>query len=398
MSVKISKWSLLLAAGAAVGLGGCQTGKTAENRPGAEFSSGLAALLEEDAAPAFDSASFDDLLADSGDPDELEELIQSSYETLERAFLDAEEAPLAVAVADEPEVVSEPTTDLPVSEDVLATFSSEYESGGAGLEALMSEAAPAAALPAAETGAFSMIQAAARDLAEAILGQMPFSLNPVEDAVALVGLESLVPGISDTALEIGMLTDEERAYVEAAQRLNEAARSMDGDPDAAADVAQQISMDIAETRPIRVTRAELCTRVDGYGQYMPFASDRFVAGKRHRVIVYVEVDRLGHTIESPALGETTPQFSVELTQRIEVYHSADDVLAMATPTLTDHRVGRNRFRDYYLVTAVDLPETLSVGEYKIKVTMRDASDDGVSQAFIPLTVVADASAVPTDTP
>jgi hypothetical protein len=47
---------------------------------------------------------------------------------------------------------------------------------------------------------------------------------------------------------------------------------------------------------------------------------------------------------------------------------------------------------------VDLPATLSVGEYKIKVTIRDASDDGVSQAVIPLTIVADSSALDIGTP
>jgi hypothetical protein len=157
-------------------------------------------------------------------------------------------------------------------------------------------------------------------------------------------------------------------------------------------------MDLAETRPIAITRASLCTRVDGYGQFTTFASNRFVAGKRQRVIVYVEVDRLGHETMSPAPGEMTPQYAVELTQKIEVFHSADDVLALATPTLTDRRVGRNRFRDYYVVTAVDLPKTLSIGDYQIKVTMRDAADDGVAQVMIPLTIVANASALVDDTP
>lgn len=394
MSVKISMWSLLVAAGAAVGLGGCQSATTTAAQPGAEFSSGLAALLEEEAVPAFDAADFDELLADTSEPDELEALIQSSFETLERAFLDAESEPTPVVVADEPEVFEEPAAEMPVSDEVLASFGGEFGAGGSGLEALMSEAAVAAPAAAVEADPFAMIQVAAQELANAILGQLPFSMNPVEDAVTLVGLESLVPGVSEAALEGGLLTDEERAYLEAALRLTGAARSIGSDPDAAADMAQQISMDIAETRPIRITRAELCTRVDGYGQYTPFASSRFVAGKRHRVIVYVEVDRLGHTAQTPAAGDTTPRWAVELTQRIEVYHSADDVLAMATPTLTDRRVGRNRFRDYYLVTAVDLPETLSIGEYKIKVTMRDASDDAVAQAVVPLTVVADQSALP----
>jgi len=397
MNAKISKLSLLVAAGAAVGLGGCQAGKTTAAGAETEFSSGLAALIASEQGPGVDAALMDDLLASTGSETELEAMIQSSYETLARAFENAETEP----VAEETVVLSEerePETtivDVPLVADEVLASSSGFDAGGAGLAALMAESAVAA--PAAEMSAAAMIRSSAEELADAILAQLPFSMSPVEDAVALVGLEGLVPGVSESAIEGGVLSDEEVSYIRAALRLSEALRTVETDPDAAVDTAQQIAMDISESRPIRIMRAELCTRVEGYGQYTTFASKRFVAGKRHRVIVYVEVDRLGHTVETPATGETAPRYAVELAQRIEVYHSADDVLALATPKLTDRRVGRNRFRDYYLVTAVDLPETLSIGEYKIKVTMRDNSDDGVSQAVIPLTIVADQSAL-TDTP
>lgn len=400
MNAKISKLSLLVAAGAAVGLGGCQAGKTAAAGPETEFSSGLAALIASEQGPGVDADTMEDLLASTGNENDLEAMIQSSYETLARAFQNAETEPAvaetvpteALALTDESELTME---DAPLEASEVLGSSSGFEASSAGLAALMAESSVAA--PAAEMSAASMIRSAAEELADAILTQLPFSMSPVEDAVALVGLEGLVPGVSESAIEGGVLSDEEVSYIRAALRLSEALRTVETDPDAAVDTAQQIAMDISESRPIRITRAELCTRVEGYGQYTTFATKRFVAGKRHRVIVYVEVDRLGHTLETPATGETTPRYAVELAQRIEVYHSADDVLALATPKLTDRRVGRNRFRDYYLVTAVDLPETLSIGDYKIKVTMQDNSDEGMSQAVIPITIVADQSAL-IDTP
>lgn len=401
MNAKISKLSLLVTAGAAVGLGGCQAGKTTASGPETEFSSSIAALVASESGPGVDAAIMEDLLASGGGENDLEALIQSSYETLARAFEDAESEPTAVAALDDGPSLEDAgalaavtEVETPAGEEVLAS-SSAYNADGAGLAALMAEASVAA--PAVEMSATAVIRSTAEELADAIISQLPFSTSPVEDAVALVGLEGLVPGVSDAVLTGGVLSEEEVSYIRAALKLSEALRSVETDPDAAVDTAQQIAMDISESRPIRIARAELCTRVEGYGQYTPFASKRFVAGKRHRVIVYVEVDRLGHTVETPATGETSPRFAVELAQRIEVYHSADDVLALATPSLTDRRVGRNRFRDYYLVTAVDLPETLSIGEYKIKITMRDHSDDGVSQAVIPLTIVADRSAL-VDTP
>ncbi len=401
MNAKILKVSMLLAAGAAVGLGGCQSGTRAQSEPGGEFSSGLAALLDDRSGPSLDASSIEDLLADGGEPSDLETMIQSSYETLERAFMDAETMPEPVTVAQTP-VEAEPTViETPEEpEDVLASLPAEYDASGAGLAALVAETgieSPAAELEEVIDPA-TAIRSASRELADAILAQMPFSMNPADDALALLGLESLVPGVSEAAIAGGTLSDEEQAYVESLLRFMDSVRALELDPDAPVDTAAQVAMDLSASRPVRIVQAELCTRVEGYGQYTRFPSNKFVAGRGQRVIVYVEIDRIGHETVSPASGETTPRFAVELTQKIEVYHASDDVLALATPTLKDRRVGRNRFRDYYVVTALDLPATLSVGEYKIKVTIRDASDDGVSQAVIPLTIVADASALDSGTP
>jgi hypothetical protein len=399
MNAKILKVSMLLAAGAAVGLGGCQSASRTQGEPGTEFSSGLAALLKDRTGPSVDASSIEDLLADSGETSDLESMIQSSYETLERAFMDAETVPEPIVVAAEPAASQSVLVEPAAEEDVLASLPANYDASGAGLAALVAESGGEEAIPEAEDAdPATAIRSASRELADAILAQMPYSMTPADDALALLGLESLVPGVSEAAIAGGTLSDEEQAYVESLLRFMDAVRALELDPDAPVDTAQQVAMDLAQSRPIRIVQAQLCTRVDGYGQYTRFPTNRFVAGRGQRVIVYVEVDRIGHETVSPASGETTPRFAVELTQKIEVYHSSDDVLALATPTLKDRRVGRNRFRDYYVVTAVDLPATLSVGEYKIKVTIRDASDDGVSQAVIPLTIVADSSALNIGTP
>jgi hypothetical protein len=399
MNAKILKVSMLLAAGAAVGLGGCQSASRTQGEPGTEFSSGLAALLKDRTGPSVDASSIEDLLADRSDTSDLESMIQSSYETLERAFMDAETVPEPIVVAAEPAAAQPVLVEPAAEEDVLASLPANYDALGAGLAALVAESGGEEAIPEAEDAdPATAIRSASRELADAILAQMPYSMTPADDALALLGLESLVPGVSEAAIAGGTLSDEEQAYVESLLRFMDAVRALELDPDAPVDTAQQVAMDLAQSRPIRIVQAQLCTRVEGYGQYTRFPTNRFVAGRGQRVIVYVEVDRIGHETVSPASGETTPRFAVELTQKIEVYHSSDDVLALATPTLKDRRVGRNRFRDYYVVTAVDLPATLSVGEYKIKVTIRDASDDGVSQAVIPLTIVADSSALNIGTP
>ncbi len=380
--------STAAAAAVLLSLSACQSAR--QNAQGTiidEYSAGLAALRSGSVSPEFPEARVSDLLAAEGTTSSLDELVRASQQAFAEILARTETSRDEIVVMDPPETV---IASAPV-----------YDEDSAGLGALMSDSS--AVMPSITQAPASLsTRDIARQLAQALTNQLFTSTQPLIDALALLGLDGLAPGAIDAALEVHLLSPEERRHLDAARAFLESVRaSADGDDDAPADTAQQIALDLSETRPLRIVRAELCSRVDGYGQFATFEPSVFIAGRRNRVIVYVEVDRFRHAEVTPSsnvYGTGAGHYAVELTQRVEIYHKADNVLAMATPVLADRRVSRNRFRDYYVVTAIDLPQTLTVGQYEVKITMRDRADNSLAQAVVPLTIVADASAILADHP
>lgn len=369
--------SVLASASLLVTLPACQGSRKHAALDG--YNAGLAVLAGEAeglAVPSREAAQ--ELLASDGSS--LSELIDASTKALDELF-ESDLAPL-LSGTDEPRVFEAPSPITPAADGAAAE--------SAGLEALAGETAPDE--PSPTEAHVPQLSELARDIVDAIVAGLGSSEHPLEDALALLGLDTLVPGAANAPTEHDVLSPAEQAQFEAARSLLDAIRTGEDDPDAAADAAEQIALDLADQMPLKLDRAELCSRVEGYGQYTRFEGNTFVAGRPHRVILYVELSRFGHTVIPGTDGE--PRFAVDLTQRVEIYHEPDGVLAMATPTLADRRVSRNRFRDYYVVTALDLPATLSVGRYGIRVTMRDRSDDSVAEVVVPLTIVADSSALP----
>ena len=72
------------------------------------------------------------------------------------------------------------------------------------------------------------------------------------------------------------------------------------------------------------------------------------------------------------MGEGDGQWVVNLGQTLSLYHT-DGTLAWKRTEQVLRDVSRNVRRDYYLVQRIDLPPTLSVGTYNLKVTVRDLS-------------------------
>lgn len=133
-------------------------------------------------------------------------------------------------------------------------------------------------------------------------------------------------------------------------------------------------------------RAELCTRVNGFGRYETFPANRFIAGRAQPVIVYTEVDRFGHRESTGSDG--TPRYEIELSQRLELYHVADNLNTWNRAAEVDKTVSRNLVRDYYLINQVTLPANLTIGKYHLKVVMRDLVSGHAAETIIPIEIVA----------
>jgi len=217
--------------------------------------------------------------------------------------------------------------------------------------------------------------------------------DPYALAIRLAGLLAGEENASDRlAALIDRLPVEQRAVARAVADIVSRAGS---DPVALTDalVAQADALD--EARPVRIRTLALCSRVEGFGRYTELGSTTFVAGTRMRMVIYTEVDHFDRTEIGRSSGgslsepDREPGFEIRLSQELQLYHEADGLLAWRRPEeVTAYRT-RSRPRDFFVVNQIELPRSLTVGAYRLKVVMRDLGDLSVDERIIPIRVVAD---------
>jgi hypothetical protein len=278
----------------------------------------------------------------------------------------------------------EPTLAAPTA-DVLAASSAAWNSLPP-----PKAARPAAPSQLAQADPDEPVAELARRMA-ALLRGVPGS-EKVPDAVALAAIESVRPGIlSDLESEGNVLgrrlsEQDRRTLIDARERTLK-------DPDKAGEALVRSLARITPPSRLKVLRAQLCRRVEGYGRYEPFASDTFAAGAPIRMIVYTEIDgfaarpaREGDPVQPSApLGE---QLSVELAQSLTLYHDPSGLQAWHVPAQRVVETSRVKRRDFYLIHRVELPATLTVGRYLLKVTVTDKTTGVSDEVNLPINVVA----------
>lgn len=213
--------------------------------------------------------------------------------------------------------------------------------------------------------------------------------DPYLLAVRLAGLTAagLSPAEAEAVIE-GLAVDER----ESARAVLDVLTTTGGDPAALADTIAERAERLSESRPIRVGHAALCSRVEGFGRYTELPSNSFVAGQPMRTVVYTEVEHFDHQPASAKQGSVDSSggdWEIRLSQELLLYHAADGLLAWRQPEeVTIYRT-KTRLRDFFVVNRVDLPRSLTVGSYRLKIVMRDLADRSVDERIIPISVVAD---------
>ena len=231
-------------------------------------------------------------------------------------------------------------------------------------------------------------EALARELASILASLASTSDDPGSAALALASLEMLLPNDGGALVDEGVLSDAELASLEATRSFLRSMSSAGSiaSPAQVSTELESIKMQLDAWAGLTIKKAALCTNVDGYGRYETFPSYRFVAGVAQPVIVYVELERFAQRELVGPDGQA--RFETKLSQRLELYHVADDLNTWnrAAETVTDET--RNRLRDYYLTNKVTLPANLGVGRYHLKVVMRDLIGERLSETIVPIEIVA----------
>ncbi|MEO0632425.1 MAG: hypothetical protein AAFY46_17110, partial [Planctomycetota bacterium] len=168
-----------------------------------------------------------------------------------------------------------------------------------------------------------------------------------------------------------------------------------GDPQRVREVLLDAAEGLREHARVHIVRAELCERAPGFGSYVPLERRTFLAGRTNRVVVYAEVDHFGLRPASEAEAAVEgDRVAADLKQEMELYLRAGDPNPTWQRTVNWlPRTSRRGFRDLFVATPIELPATLSVGEYDLKIRIVDEVSGAQDEATIPIRLVADASAL-----
>ena len=141
-------------------------------------------------------------------------------------------------------------------------------------------------------------------------------------------------------------------------------------------------------QPLQIEALRLCRRVDSYGVYEPFATTRFLAGQKNRVLAYVELENFKH--EPLEDG----RYEVRLEQSVELFDATGETTVWRQGPVQLVDVSRNKRRDFFIVYPIDLPARLPAGGYRLKVRIADKHTGSLcEQTLHDIKIVADRALV-----
>lgn len=132
----------------------------------------------------------------------------------------------------------------------------------------------------------------------------------------------------------------------------------------------------AATDSLEVRSLAFCTEIESYGQIKTFPGNRFDSGQQ--VILYCE-------IENFTAKKTENGFETNLQGSYDIYN-ADDEKVVSQPLPADAQVSSNYLRDYFIAYQMHLPPQLSVGTYRMQLTMEDVNGKKYGQGTIPFEI------------
>jgi hypothetical protein len=228
---------------------------------------------------------------------------------------------------------------------------------------------------------------------------MPFALYKVlrlklktHDAAAIAAIESMRPGCiaeleqPTSFLGSALSAEDRQTLVEARERVRLLGL-------AGVDDVKKHMKGIAPGPSLTIARSALCTKVSGFGNFVPYPTNVFRAGSNIRAIVYIELENFVTRAarNGDQIAKDTPvdqQVSVDISQSISIFQDAGGMLAWHSPPKEITDTSRSRRRDFYLIQQIELPRTLAIGRYNIKVLIKDLGNNAEAEVIIPISIVA----------
>ena len=339
----------------------------------------LEALIAEQAAQLAEA--YGTPIEDVAEPDPITD---SSLSNLLGADGDAVDSQAETAAGDDPTADSQ--------EDAVAPPTAVAEAA----QPVPIEPDPGVEPPAPVPSELDLLYA---QLDEALGQEIDTTSEPLRAAVALIAmaaaqgkdpLEAIGP---NTRAGAALSPQERESAAAVAEMLSSVLSPGEVSEEDRATALRTLSDRLNRSMGLNIPRALLCTEVRGFGRYTPFPRTDFLAGRRIRALLYVEVDRFEHReVDTSNLGglPVEERWAIDLTQTLELYHDGEgEILAWKRPEEIVVETSRNKQRDFYLLTEISLPETLTVGSYQLKIIIKDRVAGARTETLIPIGIVAD---------
>jgi len=258
------------------------------------------------------------------------------------------------------------------------------------------EVAPAPSAPAAATQANTALElppavptdskALGRLLADSLAREGAASETPLQSWFGFAAL-----AINDPTLELpkgfgdDLLPAERERVLEAHaafMSLGRALREGRGNIDRA--TIDRLTAALGGGPKLAIPKVELCTRVESFGRFDAIATKRFPARRSTRFIAYTELDGFTSLLEQG-------KFTTRLATRVSIEAQSDGTEVWTrspewTAVVDASEVRRTQF---FVGEIVTLSDSLSVGGYLLKVTVRDESTGASVTSSMPFQIVAD---------
>ena len=164
-------------------------------------------------------------------------------------------------------------------------------------------------------------------------------------------------------------------------------------PQRIGEAMDRAALELAAVLPVRINDVALATDIHGFASYDAFERYSFQAGQVNRVLVYTEPVQFESrpTANPSSQGEAANAgaYEVLLGLELRLFNERGSMLAWRRPEeRVAIRSGRPR-SEIYMGTLIELPASLTVGRYQLKVIVRDLADGSEDERVIPIEIVAD---------
>lgn len=225
------------------------------------------------------------------------------------------------------------------------------------------------------------------DMSRELYAESAYSDMPMRELLAIASQALIDPTRTLDPNALPDLTEREREVFGTLQTFfADLGKELRGDCDPEAVVVDAVSRlrDQLIVEPqLSIRTIALCSRVQSFGNYDELKSRTFLAQRDTRFGLYIEVENYVSELNK------NNEWITELSREIIIYTDRDGIAVAKEDWQLAVDTAKHKRTDFYVAQLVELPPSLGVGKYHLKIRVRDEKSGAIAESAIDFTLVAD---------